>query len=131
MEKQKVILRKEPPTTRLESEGSKVISKIEAIARKSNLYSTSDKLAQDKMYYVNYRWRNTDQFNPDRKYFYVDKYYPFAVGGPLFIDEPHHKDEFARCEKKAIEMRELKLRYIYVIPEKPIEELLNQLEVSQ
>lgn len=44
----------------------------------------------------------------------VDKYYPLAEGGPLFVDMPKLKEDEADCNKKRIFMQRAGFRYLVI-----------------
>ena len=77
----------------------------------------SDKLAEDKLCHLNYYYPGSKiAFPQDQKYQTVDKYYPYAKGGPLFIDEPSRMESTAPYLKKQQIMKELGHRYLLVLP---------------
>jgi hypothetical protein len=61
----------------------------------------------------------------------VDKYFPFAVGGPLLVDEPEYDEDVKVCEAKAEKLQSLGVRYIFIKPKSDFFEAmgcLNELD---
>lgn len=92
--------------------------KIQAIAKKSReLLTVAEKIAQDKFCQRNHRWPGGQQAFPfNSKMHYVDKFYPYAEGGPLFVDEPTRKDDLEQFKLKEEAMKELGHRYLLLKP---------------
>lgn len=79
------------------------------------LIGTAAIVAGDAMFNRNWPWKNARkhfEINPLMRT--VDKHYPYAVGGPLFVDEPVTKEEVALCEIKRKAMVSEGLRYLVV-----------------
>lgn len=58
----------------------------------------------------------------------VDKYFPYAEGGPLLVDEPvqpHHRE---RCERKRPVLEALGLCYVVITPETTEEDAFMELD---
>ena len=86
-------------------------------------------VAQDVVYVRNTRFPNGYLHFPVEPLMRtVDKFFPQAVDGPLYIDEPVSKREIADCKRKAAAMKLEKLRYAYIAPEMTLEDILKQLE---
>ena len=60
----------------------------------------------------------------------VDRYYPMAEGGPIFIDEPMYDDDLPVCEKKAKFLREKGIRYIYLTKTTTLHDVALQLGIA-
>lgn len=60
----------------------------------------------------------------------IDKYFQFAKGGPLYIDEPITKGDEAVCLEKAVIMKKMGLRYCYIGSEMELGDVLAQLETA-
>jgi len=82
---------------------------------RKDLSSIPDQLAGDKFHYVQYQLDALKPFFPDNyELVLTDRYYPYAEGGALYIDEVMH-DLDKRCldQKKKI-MKDLGLRYVVI-----------------
>jgi hypothetical protein len=74
-------------------------------------------VAQDTVYMSNTRWDNAEKHFPvDPLLRTTDKYFPYAAGGALYIDQPSTAGEVRECKRKAEAMRKEGLRYCYVPP---------------
>ena len=58
---------------------------------------------------------------------FVSSYYPYAEGGPLYVDEPKNPTEVDRAYRRQKIMRKLKHRYVIVEKDTTYEHLLEQL----
>lgn len=77
----------------------------------------SDALAEDTLCYLNHYYKGgREKFPNDHQLQFVHKYYPYAKGGPLLIDEPAHKESLEIYTKKQEFMKELGHRYLLVKP---------------
>lgn len=95
---------------------------------KTGLVLVQDQLANDFMCYRNEQVQVLkEQFPYDREMHYVDRFYPHAKGGPLYLDSPQMKHEEKRCEKKAHVMLEAGLRYAFVLPTDYLEDVLERI----
>lgn len=92
--------------------------KIQAIAKKSRqLETVAEKIAEDKFCQRNHIWPGARQAFPfNSKMHYVDKFYPYAEGGPLFVDEPTRLSDLKQYELKAEAMKKLGHRYLVIKP---------------
>lgn len=57
----------------------------------------------------------------------VDKYFQFAKGGPLFVDEPKTPADIERCKQKAKVAAKEGIRYCYVTLGMKIDEARKQI----
>lgn len=117
------ILREITPQTE-----SKNVSAV--LERRRDLLSLTDRLAGDRFYYRNHYYAGGDAAFPGRdneKLRRVDKYYPNAQGGPLFIDEPRFPSEIALCEKKKAILESQGVRYMILDRNIPEDQLLERL----
>lgn len=81
--------------------------------RKHRCYS--DLAADDTLHYVDHYWPNALKLFPhDRGMNLCDKFYPNAVGGPLWIDEESNNESRDFKHKKEV-MKEQGLRYIVIM----------------
>jgi len=92
--------------------------RIKAAAERSREFrSLAEHLAQSKLYYVNHIWPGAKEafpFHPDLRM--VDRYFPYAEGGPLFIDEPQRSDNLEEYKPKVEAMKKLGHRYLLLKP---------------
>lgn len=93
-----------------------------------DLMSVSDQVAEDKFVYKNYMYPGArEAFPMNVNLQSVDKYYPYANGGPLFVDEPQHKDDIKVLELKVEAMKKLGHRYLLLKPGMKHEDCLEAL----
>lgn len=91
-----------------------------ALARynsRNDLISIADKVAGDAMFFSGHKWPDSNKHFPEddeAMMRFVDKFYPHAVGGMLYVDEPKNLSEVDRCEVKRKIMKKLKLRYVVI-----------------
>jgi hypothetical protein len=128
-----VITHAEPATTQLEPDTDRTKRIIEMIShrqRRAREYtSLSDQVAGDKFYYTSHYWTECkEDFPGDPSMQYVDKYYPWADGGALLLDEPQYDYEIEGCKVKAKVMLMHRYRYVYITPRMTLEEAQEQLE---
>lgn len=102
----------EVPDILAEPKGSQM---KERLAKRAEL-SISDQVAGHGLSYRNYYWPGGKQaFPSDFRMHHVDKFYPFAQGGPLFVDEASQKEHRDLKAKKEI-MEKLGHRYLIIQP---------------
>lgn len=85
--------------------------------RRQTLISVPDQVAGDTMFFTNHRWPEANKYFPedvDAPMRFVSRFYPYALEGELYIDEPKSLKEVDRCEKKRKIMKKMKLRYVVV-----------------
>lgn len=87
--------------------------KLREIDNGSRFQGIAEKIAQDKFCHINYYYPGGREAFPMREDMRrVAKFYPYAKGGPLFVDDlVHKKDEPKISEKKEI-MKKLGHRYL-------------------
>jgi hypothetical protein len=86
-------------------------------------------VAQDTVYVRNTHWDGAEKFfetEPLMKT--VDKWFPYAVGGPLYVDSPTSKSEERDCIRKAEAMKKLGYRYCYIGENMDLDEVQSQLK---
>lgn len=89
----------------------------------------SAKVAKSTVYYRNKKFKNADKHFPISPLMRTtDKYFPFAEGGELYIDEPQAEHEIKDCLKKAVAMKAEKIRYAYITPDFDLEDVMEQLQ---
>jgi len=121
----RVIKRRQPSTTVYES--SIAVSNTAKTRREK--YSVTDELAKDLFNYVNYLVPALQSKFPDnQKLWFVDKCYPYAEGGPLYVDTPYSPQEIDICQLKKEVMRESNLRYVSITQQMDLQEAFQELE---
>lgn len=91
-------------------------------------YSLTDELAGGQFHYKNYFVSQLKaNFLDSSQLWHVDKMYPYADGGLLFIDEPQTPEQIDHCLLKKIVMKEAGLRYIYITAEMDLIDCLTEL----
>ena len=102
-------------------------SKVHAIAARSREFNTfAERIAQHKLFYKNHIWQGAREafpFHPALRM--VDRYFPYAEGGPLYIDEPSRVDDLKQYEPKIDAMKKLGHRYLLLKPG------MTELEVTE
>jgi hypothetical protein len=84
--------------------------------RKANK-GRAEKLAGDFQMEMKWQFPEARECFPDEPWMrFVDKYFPFAKGGALLVDEPMLDEQIERCKRKAIVLKELGYRYIMLKP---------------
>lgn len=103
---------------------------VAVAARRAEHVCLADQIAQNKtIVELNKNIPGLKAAFPNQpRMWYASKCFPFAVGGILFVDEPQQSYEIALCLEKAIALKKLNVRYIFVAPRMTIEEVVGQLE---
>lgn len=79
--------------------------------------SMAEKIANDKLYYRNYYYPGGKTEFPEFPALQtVDKFFPYAEGGPLFVDEISRTTDQKLIEKKSELMKRLGHRYVAIVP---------------
>jgi hypothetical protein len=92
------------------------------------LYAIADQVADDVLYYRNEYVKALETAFPyDKDMMYIDRYYPGAQGGPLYIDSPATRAEEEKCMKKAHVMLEANIRYAFILPGEFLEDVLKRI----
>lgn len=90
------------------------------------------KVAESVNYTRNWKFKNADKHFPHHPIMRrVEKYFPYAAGGPLFLDEPTSELEIKECQQKALVMAKEGLRYCYITRDMTLEEIRKQLKVEK
>lgn len=102
---------------------------ILGIARRSRqLLTVAEQVANDKFHERNFMWPGGKQSFPfNNKMWTVDKYYPFAENGPLFVDEPSQKEDIGPYTLKREAMKKLGHRYLLLTEGMKFHEALEAL----
>lgn len=97
--------------------------------RKRDLQSVANQLADDFIYYRNERIDCLlEAFPYDGDMTYVDRFYPHAPKGAIYIDSPQTRQEQTKCEKKAHVMLKAGLKYCFIIPGEFLEDVLKRVQ---
>ena len=77
----------------------------------------AEQIAGDKMQHLNYMYPGGSQKWPHQKnMWYVDRFFPFAEGGPLAVDEANFMDDIETMKLKKHVLQERGIRYICIAP---------------
>jgi len=95
---------------------------------RNRLKNMIENISGDKFCYINFYYPGgRDHFPENEKLWRVDRYYPNAVGGPLFVDEPRFEYEIQNCKLKSGVMKEMGHRYIICLPQSTEIQLMEQI----
>lgn len=96
--------------------------------RRHRFVATSDQIAESLHYQINWKWPESDKFFPnDPDMRLVDKYYPYAKGGPLLVDEPRGKEAVDKAYKKQKVLKAQGLRHLVIEEQAVFIDLLEQI----
>lgn len=87
---------------------------VKKIQARRQFKSLAERVAGDQLFYRNYYYPGSSSHFKEDHMRCVDKYFPYAEGGGLYIDEPMLPHEEADCEKKRAAMKMLGLRYLII-----------------
>jgi hypothetical protein len=110
----RVLRRKQQDTETLLNLQEHDFAKPKSHVPKEKLASIAQQVAQDSFFYVNHYYPGGRENFGDIAHQTVDKYFPYALGGPLFIDEPQNERDENICEEKKAIMEKLGHRYIII-----------------
>lgn len=86
--------------------------------RKIRSSSMVEDIAGDNLTYLNHYWPGCKEaFPSDQKLQTVHRYFPYAEGGPLYVDTPQQHEKLELYERKEKAMKERKLRYLLLKPD--------------
>lgn len=86
--------------------------KVQARISSQEIKPLAEQVAGHHFFQRNYYWPGGKQAFPGQfRLHHVDKFFPFAEGGPLYVDEKHDKDARDLEAKKAF-MKKLGNRYL-------------------
>lgn len=95
------------------------------------LATLSDRVAEDNFYYLKHYFPGgLNEFRDFPNLRMVKKFYPYAKGGPLYVDEPVFEFQKEECRRKKDVMKKLGLRYIVLEDGMSKEDALSQLGVT-
>jgi len=106
-----------------------ILTEKEVTIMKSTCGSLSDKLAGSsivKLYW--YYPEGASVFPNEPMYWYVEKFYPYALCGTLCVDEPIDYEEIEKCKVKAEHLAKHKLPYVWLRRGMSFDEALAQLK---
>ena len=118
----------EAATARLATDEEKKQAKFkEVIGRRAKYRSVADQIAEHKMHYRNHYYPGNEMFMDTPELRFVDRYYPYAKDGPLYVDEPRDIQGESLCETKRKHMKQKGLRYIVIKARMEMHEVYEQL----
>lgn len=86
-----------------------------AALRSRELNTVAEQIAEEKFHHINFMWPGGQKAFPfNSKMWTVSRYFPYAKGGPLFVDEPRRVDEVKELELKREAMKQLGNRYVVI-----------------
>lgn len=92
--------------------------------------SLAAQIAEDNLFITNVKYPGADKTYPDPKdadFRYVNKMYPNAKGGPLYVDEPITERDMLRSYARQKIIKKLGLRYIVIEKDSTLEDCWVQL----
>lgn len=118
-------------------EDQDIKKKIDSNKRELAKYETKsqylypvERLAQDKLTILNVKYPGSDEDYPhvqDVLFRFVNKVYPNAKGGPLYVDEPRNEVQVHRAYERHEKMKKRKLRHVIMERDTDYSHLLEQL----
>lgn len=97
--------------------------------RHTELALVSEQVAGCKFHNKNWCVPDADRLFPyETRLRYVDRHFPHAMGGELYVDEPKTEEQISICEKKGAILRQAGLRYCYITKDMKAEDVLIQME---
>ena len=88
---------------------------IEKCDARKRLIAVSDQIAKSLVWFRNWKWPGSeDMFPRSVEMRTVEKYYPYAEGGPLLVDEPRDERDVVLCYEKQKVLKKLGFRHIVV-----------------
>lgn len=113
----KVITRKANQYAVPRSEADEAMIRQAKYESRRNLVTVPEKIAENKNYEMNaIIWQLKEKYPQDSDMFHIEFMYPWAKGGPLYVDFCNFDDEIKKCEKKAEVMKIIGLRYLIMKP---------------
>ncbi len=127
----KTIRKRKVDTAHLPSDQEIKEAKTKAyIERKSKALTLAERVSGSNFYYRNWYFPEGKQVFPQHDNLRcVEKYFPFAEGKPLLVDEPRFPYEVDRCEQKKKVLKELGYRYLVIKPTMTFDEAMRELEL--
>lgn len=99
------------------------------VQNKTKIGGRADLLAGDSLFLMKWEYKDAMKHFPSDPYMrYVDRYYPYANGGPLLVDEPSLAHQEERSERKRKILKDLGYRFIVLKPSMTEVDELMELE---
>lgn len=95
---------------------------------RKRLIAVADQIAKSTHWTMNWKWPGSDKEypnHPDMRM--VTKYYPYAVGGPLLVDEARDRKEAEQFFSKQKILKKLGFRHIVIEHDTSLYDALDQL----
>lgn len=89
-----------------------------------------ERITQSKLFIMKVKFPGSDEAYPlptQAMFRFVSKFYPYAAGGALYVDEPVNELEIHRAYERQKVMKRLHLRYLIVERDSTYDMLLEQL----
>ena len=103
--------------------------KIQRITPRHTFDSTAERLAKSKTFWINYSDKTLcTVFNNDPDMTTVDYYFPYADGGPLYLDQVFGNYDYDRLQKKNEIMVKNGIRHIVYEDQEDFSGILERLE---
>ncbi len=95
------------------SEAAQAAKATATVKRNTELQGLPELLAKDKNKKIKHEWPGARKaFPAQKKFWYVDLFFPYADGGPLFIDQIKTDAHKKELDSKLKTMKKLGHRYI-------------------
>lgn len=94
---------------------------------RKRLIAIADKIANSTIYFINYKIMSEKLNTWHNDFRFVGKYYPYAKGGPLYVDEPKDEREMIAAYQKQKVLRNLGFRFIVIENDTTYYDALEQL----
>lgn len=111
------------------SEEAQAAKAMATFIHNTSLNGVIEQIAEDRFKFVNHEWAGARTMYPhDKSKWYVDYYFPYAKGGPLYVDHAKNvTQEKELIAHKKQKMSELGHRYLIYKNETTIGEALEQI----
>jgi hypothetical protein len=107
---------------------SQIVGLREVNRPKVRTQSLAEKLANDLFHYKNWYYKGgQEKFPMAPQMQYVDKYFPYAEGGPLAVDEATYLDDVNTLKLKKEILKESGIRYVCLVAEMTDLEAMEQI----
>jgi hypothetical protein len=84
--------------------------------RDGHFATMAERVAKHHLYYLNHKIPDAEKHFPVDIYSrFVSKYFPYAEGGPLYVDEPRNDDEMFKAYEKQKVLKKMGLRSIVIM----------------
>lgn len=114
----KVITKKAGAYTAPKTEADHASIRQAKYESRRNLVTVPEKISGNKNCEMNaIIWQLKEKYPQDSDMFHIEFMYPWAQGGPLYVDFCNFDDEIQKCKKKAEVMKIIGLRYLVMKPQ--------------